>query len=139
MVFPLEKVCFFLPSNYGRSLVLALKLQNQTPAVYQLCKPDRNAPRAGATTVSARSTRDDRGIGPFSFSRGPLTPALSSLSYVRSPTPNPNSRRRRRRRRRVLERMRTTIQEEMFAMVSISKLKRAKAIVMQKVLDATKG
>jgi len=38
-----------------------------------------------------------------------------------------------------LERMRTTIQEEMFAMVSISKLKRAKAIVMQKELDATKG
>ena len=38
-----------------------------------------------------------------------------------------------------LERMRTTIQEEMFAMVSISKLKRAKAIVMQKALDATKG
>ena len=35
--------------------------------------------------------------------------------------------------------MRTTIQEEMFAMVSISKLKRAKAIVMQKALDATKG
>jgi len=38
-----------------------------------------------------------------------------------------------------LERMRTTIQEEMFLMVSISKLKRAKAIVMQKALDATKG
>ena len=38
-----------------------------------------------------------------------------------------------------LERMRTTIQEEMFAMVSISKLKSANAIVMQKVLDATKG
>ncbi|CAD6336060.1 unnamed protein product [Miscanthus lutarioriparius] len=38
-----------------------------------------------------------------------------------------------------LERMRTIAQEEMFAMVSISKLKRAKAIVMQKVLDGTKG
>ena len=38
-----------------------------------------------------------------------------------------------------LERIRTAIQEKMFAMVSISKLKRAKTIVMQKALDATKG
>jgi alpha-galactosidase len=35
--------------------------------------------------------------------------------------------------------MKSTVQEEMFADVSISKLKRAKAIVMQKVYDATKG
>jgi hypothetical protein len=38
-----------------------------------------------------------------------------------------------------LETMRSAVQEEMFADVSISKLKRAKSIVMQKVLDATKG
>jgi hypothetical protein len=35
--------------------------------------------------------------------------------------------------------MKQTVQEEMFADVSISKLKRAKSMVMQKVLDATKG
>ena len=35
--------------------------------------------------------------------------------------------------------MKSTVQEEMFADVSISKLKRAKAIVMQKVYDASKG
>ncbi|WVZ51304.1 hypothetical protein U9M48_002459, partial [Paspalum notatum var. saurae] len=38
-----------------------------------------------------------------------------------------------------LERMRQTIQEEMFADVSIPKLKRAKSIVLQKALDSTKG
>ena len=38
-----------------------------------------------------------------------------------------------------LETMRSAVQEEMFVDVSISKLKRAKSIVMQKVLDATKG
>lgn len=38
-----------------------------------------------------------------------------------------------------LESMKATVQEEMFADVSISKLKRAKSIVMQKILDATKG
>lgn len=32
-----------------------------------------------------------------------------------------------------------TVQEEMFANVTMSKLKRAKAPVMKKVLDATKG
>jgi alpha-galactosidase len=35
--------------------------------------------------------------------------------------------------------MKNTVQEEMFADVSISKLKRAKAIVMEKVYDSTKG
>jgi len=35
--------------------------------------------------------------------------------------------------------MKSTVQEEMFADVSTSKLKRAKAIVMQKVYDASKG
>jgi hypothetical protein len=35
--------------------------------------------------------------------------------------------------------MKQTVQEKMFADVSISKLKRAKGMVMQKVLDATKG
>ena len=83
-----EKVRFW-PSNYGSSLVLALQLENQTPAVYQLCKPDRNGPRAGATAVSARSTHDDRGIGPFSFSRGPLTRAVSSHSLPFIPQPKP--------------------------------------------------
>jgi alpha-galactosidase len=33
--------------------------------------------------------------------------------------------------------MKNTVQEEMFADVSISKLKRAKAIVMEKVYDST--
>jgi len=32
-----------------------------------------------------------------------------------------------------------TVQEEMFAKVSMSKLKRAKALVMKKAYDATKG
>jgi alpha-galactosidase len=32
-----------------------------------------------------------------------------------------------------------TVQEEMFADVSMSKLKRAKALVMKKAFDATKG
>ena len=68
-------------------MVLALQFQNQTLAVYQLCKPDRNGHRAGATAVSARSTRDDRVIGLFSFSRGPLTPALSSHSLPFVPQP----------------------------------------------------
>jgi len=35
--------------------------------------------------------------------------------------------------------MRETIQEEMFADVSISKIKRTKPIVMQRMYDATKG
>lgn len=35
--------------------------------------------------------------------------------------------------------MKATIQEEMFANVSVSKLKRAKSIVMKKAMDATKG
>jgi len=35
--------------------------------------------------------------------------------------------------------MKQTVQEEMFADVNIAKLKRAKAMVMQKVLDSTKG
>ena len=35
--------------------------------------------------------------------------------------------------------MRETIQEEMFVDVSISKIKRAKSIVMQRMYDATKG
>lgn len=35
--------------------------------------------------------------------------------------------------------MKQTVQEEMFANVSVSKLKRAKAMVMQKALDASKG
>ncbi|WVZ99338.1 hypothetical protein U9M48_044659 [Paspalum notatum var. saurae] len=39
----------------------------------------------------------------------------------------------------ILDRMRQTIQEEMFADISIPKLKRAKSIVLQKALDATKG
>ena len=82
----MEKVRFW-PSNYGSSLVLTLQLQNQTTVVYQLCKPDRNGPRAGATAVSAQSTRDDRGIGPSSFSRGPLTRALSSHSLPFVPQP----------------------------------------------------
>jgi hypothetical protein len=38
-----------------------------------------------------------------------------------------------------LEAMKVTVQEEMFADVSIAKLKRAKKIVLQKMLDATKG
>lgn len=38
-----------------------------------------------------------------------------------------------------LESMKNTIQEDMFADVHMSKLKRAKSIVMQKVFDATKG
>lgn len=38
-----------------------------------------------------------------------------------------------------LSSMKTTIQEDMFADVSLSKLKRSKSIVMQKSLDATKG
>ena len=38
-----------------------------------------------------------------------------------------------------VESMRETIQEEMFADVSISKIKRAKSIVMQRMYDATKG
>jgi hypothetical protein len=35
--------------------------------------------------------------------------------------------------------MRETIQEEIFVDVSISKIKRAKSIVMQRMYDATKG
>ena len=35
--------------------------------------------------------------------------------------------------------MKNTVQEEIFADVSISKLKRAKVIVMQKTYDASKG
>ena len=35
--------------------------------------------------------------------------------------------------------MKTTVKEEMFVDASISKLKRAKAIVMKKMLDANKG
>jgi alpha-galactosidase len=38
-----------------------------------------------------------------------------------------------------IEAMKTTVQEEMFADVHGSKLKRAKSIVMQRALDATKG
>jgi alpha-galactosidase len=38
-----------------------------------------------------------------------------------------------------IQSMRETIQEEMFANVSISKIKRAKSIVMQRMYDATKG
>jgi len=38
-----------------------------------------------------------------------------------------------------LEAMKVTVQEEMFADVSIATLKRAKKIVLQKMLDATKG
>lgn len=38
-----------------------------------------------------------------------------------------------------LESMKDTVQEEMFADVSLSKLKRAKSIVMQKLLDSSKG
>jgi alpha-galactosidase len=38
-----------------------------------------------------------------------------------------------------IEAMKTTIQEEMFADVNDSKLKRAKSIVIQRALDATKG
>ncbi|CAN6303386.1 unnamed protein product [Urochloa humidicola] len=38
-----------------------------------------------------------------------------------------------------IEAMKTTVQEEMFADVHDSKLKRAKSMVMQKALDATKG
>ena len=37
-----------------------------------------------------------------------------------------------------LEAMKTTVQEDMFADVHISKLKRAKSIVMQRAFDATK-
>jgi hypothetical protein len=35
--------------------------------------------------------------------------------------------------------MMQTVQEEMFANISVSKLKRAKAMVMEKALDASKG
>ena len=35
--------------------------------------------------------------------------------------------------------MRQTVQEDMFANISVSKLKRAKAMVMEKTLDASKG
>ena len=38
-----------------------------------------------------------------------------------------------------LDSMKEIVQEKMFADVSMSKLKRAKSIVMQKLLDATKG
>jgi len=38
-----------------------------------------------------------------------------------------------------VESMREIIQEEMFADVSISKIKRAKSIVTQRMYDATKG
>ena len=38
-----------------------------------------------------------------------------------------------------LDSMKTTVQEDMFVDVSFSKLKRAKSMVMQKALDATKG
>jgi len=48
-----EKVHFW-PSNYGSSLVLALQLENQTPAVPQLSKPFKIGPRAHSTAVSAQ-------------------------------------------------------------------------------------
>ena len=46
---------------------------------------------ADATAVSARSTHDDRGIGPSSFSRGPLTLTLSSHSLPFVPQPRPRT------------------------------------------------